>query len=340
MDIITQSLLGATLATSVAKKAEVKKAAIIGGLSGMLADADIFIQSSTDSLLTIEFHRHFTHSLVFIPVGALIATLLLWPFFKKHLSFGRIYLYSFFGYCMSGVLDACTSYGTHLLWPFSDERIAWHLISIIDPVFSLTLLLAIIFSLRRQSVFIARTGLVFAGLYMLLGVVQLQRTETIAEELAVSRGHQIERLVVKPTIGNLILWRSIYQAEGVFCVDAIRVGLGSNKLYPGSMIKQFDYAEIVGSVSKDSVLYKDIQRFEIFSDGYIALHPERNDIIGDVRYAMLPISVSPLWGIEFDRQQPQQHVDYRFDRNMTAAERKLFTSMLLGQQVDQTIPGL
>ena len=331
MDIVTQALLGATLAQSVAKKTELKYAAAIGALSGMLADADILIQSSTDSLLTIEFHRHFTHSLVFIPIGALIATLLLWPFFKKYLSFGRIYLYSFFGYSLSGVLDACTSYGTHLLWPFSDERIAWNLISIIDPIFSLTLLLAIIFSLRRQSVFSARTGLLLAGLYMMLGVVQLQRTETAAKALAVSRGHQIERMVVKPTIGNLILWRSIYQAEGNFYVDAIRVGLGSHKLYPGSTIKQFDFSEIAESAAKESVLYKDIERFKNFSDGYIALHPDRNDIIGDVRYAMLPTSVSPLWGIEFDRQKSKQHADYRFYRNMTVTERKLFTSMLLGE---------
>jgi len=331
MDIVTQALLGATLAQSVARKTEIKYAAAIGALAGILADADIFIQSSTDSLLTIEFHRHFTHSLLFIPVGALIATIILWPIFKKWLPVGRIYLYALFGYCMSGVLDACTSYGTHLLWPFSDERIAWHIISIVDPLFTLSLLVAVIIAFRRQSFNVARIGLGVAFLYMMIGVVQLQRTETIAEELAESRGHQIERLVVKPTIGNLILWRSIYQYDGHFYIDAIRVGPGNNKLYPGDTIKQLNFSEIIKFAPKDSVLYKDIKRFQNFSDGYIAFHPKRDDIVGDVRYAMLPTSVSPLWGIEFDAQKPEQHAQYNFYRNMSVEDRELFKSMLLGE---------
>ncbi len=331
MDIVTQALLGSTLAQSVAKKADLKYAAIIGGLAGMLADVDIFIQSPTDSLLTIEFHRHFTHSLFFIPVGALIAALLLWPFFRKRLVPTKIYLYSLLGYSMSGVLDASTSYGTRLLWPFSDERIAWHIISIVDPVFSLILLLAVVFALRRKSFLIARTGLLVASLYMVVGVVQLQRAETFTEELAVSRGHKIERMVVKPTIGNLLLWRSIYQADGYFYVDAIRIGPGSNKLYLGNKIKQFNFSEITTKIPVGSILYKDIKRFQNFSDGYIALHPQRNNIIGDVRYAMLATSVLPLWGIEFDRQKPAQHAKYQFYRDISDTDKQLFMSMLLGE---------
>lgn len=331
MDIVTQALLGATLAQSVARKSELKYAAVIGSLAGMLADADILIQSSSDSLLTIEYHRHFTHSLVFIPVGALLATLLLWPFFRKKLSRGRLYLYSFMGYSMSGLLDSCTSYGTHLLWPFSDERIAWHIISIVDPVFTLILFLAMVFALRRQSFATARTGLVFAALYLALGVMQSQRAEMATEALALSRGHQAERLIVKPTIGNLVLWRSVYFAEGYFYVDAIRMGVGNSKLYPGARIKQVDTPEITAIVQEDSTLYTDILRFRDFSDGYIAFHPQRNNIIGDVRYALLPASVFPLWGIEFDSEKPQQHARYQFYRTMTAADRALFTSMLLGE---------
>lgn len=331
MDIVTQAFLGATLAQSAAKKSELKYATVIGALAGLLADADIFIQSSADSLLIIEYHRHFTHALIFIPVGALIATLFLWPFFKKMLTFGRVYLFSFLGYSMSGLLDACTSYGTLLLWPFSDERIAWHIISIIDPVFTLILLLAVIFALRKRSFLAARTGLVFAALYLSLGVVQLQRAETVTEALALSRGHQYERLIVKPTLGNLVLWRSIYQADGYFYIDALRIGLGNKKLYPGSRIKRLTPSDIDAITQPDSTLYHDIQRFQNFSDDYTAFHPQRKDTIGDVRYALLPTSILPLWGIGFDPQRPQQHAQYQFYRNMTATDKERFMSMLLGK---------
>ncbi|MCW9014799.1 MAG: metal-dependent hydrolase [Gammaproteobacteria bacterium] len=64
----------------------------------------------------------------------------------------RLFIFCLMGFSLSGVLDACTSYGTHLFWPISDERVAWHIISIIDPVFfSLILLLTLVLGWRIQT---------------------------------------------------------------------------------------------------------------------------------------------------------------------------------------------
>ena len=72
MDPISQAVVGATLTQSVTKK---KKSQIltcfIGALAGMDADIDVIFQSQTDPLMFLEFHRQFTHSLLFIPVGGL-----------------------------------------------------------------------------------------------------------------------------------------------------------------------------------------------------------------------------------------------------------------------------
>ena len=73
MDVITQGLLGGVVAQSVADRNEKKRATLIGVFSGLLADADILIRSSDDPLLNIEFHRHFTHSLFFVPFGAAVS---------------------------------------------------------------------------------------------------------------------------------------------------------------------------------------------------------------------------------------------------------------------------
>lgn len=230
MDILTQGLLGAALAQSVAKPNEARLATAVGFLSGLLADADALIRSSHDPLLTLEYHRHFTHSIFFVPIGGLIAALLLWPFFRHRLRFGRLYVFALLGYSLSGFLDACTSYGTHLLWPLSDTRIAWSIISIVDPVFTLTLLAAAAYALLKRTPRAAHVGLGLAGVYLLVGWAQLQRAETFAEELAEARGHSIERLVVKPTLGNLVLWRSIYRNADTFHIDAVRVGMTSSTL--------------------------------------------------------------------------------------------------------------
>ena len=71
-------------------------------------------------------------------------------FARRHLSFPRTWLYAALGFATHGLLDACTTYGTQLLWPFSDARIAWNVISIIDPLFTVPILLLVVFAAARR----------------------------------------------------------------------------------------------------------------------------------------------------------------------------------------------
>ena len=116
-------------------------AAGIGAAAGLLPDTDALIQSGGDALLVLDYHRHFSHALAFVPFGALIAALLLWPLLRRRTSFAALYAYSSCGYLPHPLLDACTSYGTHLWLPFSQRKEAWNLIAVVDPAF--TLLLAV-----------------------------------------------------------------------------------------------------------------------------------------------------------------------------------------------------
>jgi inner membrane protein len=144
MDIVTQGLLGAALAQAAAPPSQSRAATVVGFCAGVLPDADALLRSSADPLLFLDWHRHFTHALAFVPAGALIASILLAPFYLRPLGATRLYGYAFLGYALSGLLDACTSYGTHLWWPFSDERVAWRIISIVDPIFSGILLVGVV----------------------------------------------------------------------------------------------------------------------------------------------------------------------------------------------------
>jgi len=330
MDIVTQGLIGATVAQAGARPNEVRLASLIGFCAPLLADADALISSSEDPLLFLEFHRYFTHALLFIPFGALLASLLFWPLLRKRLAFKRVYLYALLGYATAGFLDACTSYGTHLLWPFNDVRTAWSIISIFDPVFSLALIVAIIFGIIKYQPLAARIGMVFAAAYLSLGAIQHDRAESLAHLQAQQRGHIAERLIVKPTMGNLLLWRSVYQTDGMYYVDAVRVGLpGNNKVFTGDVVQVFDINRDLPQLTDQMMIYRDIERFEFFSDGFLAWHPERPNVLGDVRYAMLPTSIRPLWGIELPLDTPNKHVTFNTYRAMPDADRKAFFSMLL-----------
>lgn len=332
MDIVTQGLLGATLALSVSNRNETRVAAIAGFSAALLADADTLIRSSNDPLLNIEFHRHFTHSLLFIPFGALVAAILLWPLIKKYLPFKKIYFYALAGYATSGLLDACTSYGTQLLWPFSDERIAWSIIAIVDPVFSLILIVAIMLGLIAKNPRRAQFGLVLAGVYLLFGVFQHNRAYEVASQLAQLRGHSIERQLVKPTMANLILWRSVYQSGDMFYVDAIRITpFGNERIYEGAQAELFDQQKHMPELDPGSALHEDIERFRYFSEDYVALDSRRENFLVDVRYSMLPTGIEPLWGIDMNVDSPEQHADFINIRESDSETRQRFIDMLSGK---------
>lgn len=334
MDILTHGLLGGTLAQSCSRKNEIRSATTVGFLASLLADADALIRSSTDPLLVLEYHRQFTHSLVFIPAGALLASLILWPVFKafRHpLGFRHIYLYALLGCATSGFLDACTSYGTHLLWPFTGERIAWSIVPIFDPLFSLILGAALLLGLRWRKMLPARIGLMLTAAYLSFGWLQHQRAEEAMHTNILQRGQEAGKLTIKPTMGNLLLWRSIYRAGDAYHVDAVRIGLdGGIHIYPGKTALAFNLPRDLPALSPTSVLHKDIRRFDFFSDGYLALHPEDPTLLGDVRYAMLPTATRPLWGVRLDTQHPEAHTQFETSRQMSREEIYRFIEMLRG----------
>ena len=86
MDPVSQGAFGAIFAQTISNKKKLIAGSILGCLAGLAPDIDVLIRSSTDPLLKLEFHRQFTHSLVFIPIGALIVALFIRIFFKKYLS--------------------------------------------------------------------------------------------------------------------------------------------------------------------------------------------------------------------------------------------------------------
>lgn len=336
MDPVSQGLAGAVLPGSVSNKKEIRLALIVGFLSGLLADIDILIRSSQDPFLFLEYHRQFTHSIIFIPIGGLIASLILWIFVRKRLSFGKLYLYATLGYATHAFIDASTSYGTSLFWPFSDVRVSWGVISIIDPVFTLTLLVLFVIAFIKKSVNTVRLSLAFAIFYLLLGYYQKDRAQDYIINVAALRGHEVQRVVVRPSIGNLIVWRTVYESDGYYYADAVRPGIWAPPdLYEGSRLKAFYPEDGYPGIEKGSIQHSDILRFNRFSNGFLAVHPDYSDVLGDARYSLLPNGVLPLWGVKLDSGDQDGHAElYDFERSVTAEDWRDFKNMLLGKPLN------
>lgn len=331
MDPLTHGLVGAMAAQTISEKKKMRPAAATGFLAAMLADVDTFIHSASDPLLNVEVHRQFTHALVFIPAGAAIATLLLWLVMKRYLTIGQIFLFSLAGYATSGLLDAFTSYGTELLWPFLDTRYAWNLLSIIDPVLTIGLLIFVLrafIKIKKRPVWMAWGWLL---VIISIGWIQQNRAENAMKELANQRGHLIQNHVVKPTIGNRILWRATYIHNGQIQTDAVRAGFFSApKIYRGEsaplVVPEEAYSNYEGTT-----LYADLQRFSRLSKGFLVRHPEEPAVIGDARHSMLPTSLAPLWGVETDTSETEKHLPFLYFRDASEEIREPFLEMVFGK---------
>ena len=331
MDPISQGTVGAVFAQSAANKNNIAIIGVVGFFAGLAPDLDVFIRSSTDPVLFLEYHRQFTHSLFFIPFGALIVSVFLFPLVRKSLSFKATYVASFLGYATHGLLDACTSYGTLLFWPFSNERITWNNISIVDPLLTIPAIILLVVAVktsRRLFSFFAVGWIVF---YLALGLVQYERALSAGLKLAQLRGHSAERMTLKPSFGNLILWKSIYQYEDRFYVDAIRAGRVLTWCF-GESIKIFDYQYHLSDLEKNSQQMRDIERFRWFSQDYLGFDGDKN-LVTDVRYSMIPNQIAPMWGLVIDEwKSTNEHAVWWTSRDLNDESLSLFAEMLFGNR--------
>lgn len=338
MDPISQGALGAAVAESVATRAKLRAWAILGCLAGMAPDLDVFIASADDPLLFLEYHRQFTHALVFIPVGALVVALGLHWMVRRTLRPIESYLACLVGYATHGFLDACTSYGTQLLWPFTDQRFAWNNVSVVDPLFTLPVVAFVVAAAVTRRRALAVIGLAWAAGYLLLGVVQTQRVETAALALAADRGHEPSRVTVKAGFANLLVWKAIYEHAGRYHVDAVRAGIDVT-VCPGSSVAALDVERDLPWVDRDGQQVRDIERFRWFSDDYLAVDPGHLDRVIDIRYSVVPNRIDPLWGIALRRDgRREAHVTFFEEETISPGQRDEYLALLTGTGCGATIP--
>jgi inner membrane protein len=106
-------------------------------------------------------------------------------------------------------------------------------------------------------------------------------------------------------------------------------------VFAGDSVRLFKLDQNTATIPVDSVLYNDIQRFNRFSDGYLAFTPGHPGTLSDIRYSNLPTSLEPLWGIEFDPASVEQHVRFSFYRDMSSTNREAFLAMLFNNVMNK-----
>jgi inner membrane protein len=321
VDPVTHALLGAVVAQTLIPASDGRRPLLLGAAAGMLADADILLGLLSDPAVTWEVHRGVTHAIAFAPAGGLLTALpfLMWSWWRRR--WKTTLAAATLAYATHGLLDACTSYGTHLLLPFSTERTAWDIVSIIDPVLTAILLAGVVWTAWRARAAPAILALLMCAGYLGVGVRQHAIAMEELTRTAEARGHVVVRARAMPTPGNLVVWRGLYVADGRIYADGIRVPLiGPPRLREGVSVERFqpDLLDVSPADGRRSERIADVlKRFDRFTDGFMARDPEQPDVLADMRYSLEVASFSPLWGLRVNSgstRDPVSWVDLVTDR--------------------------
>ena len=215
MDSVTQFALGACVGVAVlGRKIGPARAALTGGALGTLPDLDVFL-AHDDPIESFVRHRGWTHSLfvhaALTPVlGEIVSR------FSKALEGERALTWLSVFLCLAthALLDACTIYGTRLFWPFWTEPVSMGSIFIIDPLYTIPLLVATIwaFCSRQWTPRYGRVltiGLGLSSAYLTWALLAQQFVTGKANDLLASHDVSPDQVIATPTPFNTLLWRVI-----------------------------------------------------------------------------------------------------------------------------------
>ena len=319
MDPLTHAVLGAAIVqVCYSKRAGFKLLTLAAALTAMAPDLDIFLNSASDPLFGLTMHRHFTHALIFVPIGSLLGVLGFWHWLKQYFSFWQLWLLLALAYVSHGLLDALTSYGTMLYWPFSNQRVAWNAIAVVDPLVTLPLVVAIICSMLWKRRIYSCCALAWCLLYFCFGGWQhYQINQWLHNEHPT-----VTRAMAHPTLGNLLVWRVLYWQDNQIHVTGVRRSLaGHLQIYPGPAIKPNL------PITQSLLQQLDLEQFSNFADGYVAVG--KNGCVEDLRYAILPMNARGLWGVCLNND-PSKHVTLFRDTANSKMDKQIFWQMLVG----------
>ena len=144
MDSLTQIVLGAAVGEAVLGKKVGNKAMLYGAIAGTIPDLDVLSRYVVDTVTATEWHRGFSHSILFSVLFAPFFGWLVWKLDRKRNATWTDWSWLFFwGLFTHPILDAFTTWGTQLFWPF-ETRLAFQSIFVIDPLYTLPFLIFLV----------------------------------------------------------------------------------------------------------------------------------------------------------------------------------------------------
>ena len=337
MDSITQIVLGAACGEIALGKKIGNKAILFGAIGGTIPDLDVLIGKLfyTNEIDSLAFHRGIMHSIPFAIVGALIFGFLSYKvydygYLRRGTTSLKDWIWLFFLSILTHpILDSFTPYGTQLFLPFSDYRVAFNNIAVVDPVYTLPLLLCVsitMFFNRKNSKrkTWTKAGLYLSSAYMIFTIGNKIYVDQTFKKSFQKANINYSKFSAQPTILNNVLWYAVAETDKNYTVSFYSIFDDTNT--------PLNFINIPKNHKLLDVDHPDIKTLRWFSNEFYTLSILNNKIIyKDLRYPLLDVrdSTSSLFSFELikegNRWNTKSLSKERFkDSNMKELSKDLF----------------
>jgi inner membrane protein len=286
MDSLSQALLGASVAGVAAPAGQRRKALLAGALLGTVPDLDVFIDFG-GPVENFTYHRGFSHSLFVLAPFSVLVWMALRRWWAPVRSDPRSWLAAIsLALLTHPLLDAHTAYGTQLFWPLDVTPAMWGTLFIIDPLYTLPLLIGVIAAsirpTRLRATSVMRAGLVLSTLYVGWSWTAKLMVESGVSEALAHEGIADAPVFATPTPFNTLLWRAVVMTD-----DGYMEGFESLAIDEGR-IRFSSYPSDVDMLEQTGELWP-VKRLAWFSDGFIRAEViDQRLLISDLRMGQEP----------------------------------------------------
>lgn len=285
MDSVSQIVLGGAVAFAVAGKTSPRKAVLYGSAIAVLPDLDVLVPYA-DAISTVTKHRSWSHSLLIQTLITPILALLLRridPVF----SMKQWLLLIWIALTTHSLLDAQTVYGTQLFWPFMPPPYSGGSVFIIDPLYTIPLLIGFIAVLLRPlsllSHRLSRLGLILSSSYLVWGLVAQSWVLSHVKTEVVEQGIEAGNILVMATPFNTLLWR-VLVVKGDDYYEGFRSVFDNGT--PSLLIRYDRHTDLIDEL-KDSA---SLQRLDWFTNGLYSVDKvDSHYIATDLRMGLDPM---------------------------------------------------
>ena len=197
------------------------KAMVWGAVGGTIPDLDVIGGVFLDPISNLVFHRGFTHSFWFAFVMAPILGYLLHYFYKRrdpNVTYRDWTWLFFLALFTHPLLDCFTTWGTQFFTPFSDFRVAFNTIFVLDPLYTVPFSICLIFAAtinrtKPKRKYLNYLGIALSTGYILFTVINKQYVDGKFQDSMDKKGMGDYEFMSAPTPLNNLLWHASVKSE-------------------------------------------------------------------------------------------------------------------------------